>query len=248
MEIHALFILKESGECIYDRIFSKQFEDLPVNLITPLFSAFFAFTREVLSEQPEILEMGKYRFLFKKKKNYIFAIHADTTMSNVYLKNCLKKTIEMFLYSMEERGWKDYEVINDLKFDSVIDEIIFGGNILKKIGFYKIVEDYFKKWIMKNEILGAALLSTTGEIIHSSLPNEILEGSLKELEIRFMSGTSRLPELYYSLENGQKVFSRLTSQKNTEINFFLVLLYESSVPLGMAEITTIKISNELENI
>ncbi len=183
MEIHAVFILKESGECIYNRIFSKQFENLQVNLITPLFSAFFIFSREVLSEQPEILELGKYRFSFRKERDYIFALQADTSMSNIYLKNCLKKIPEVFFVGLESRGWKDYEVINDLKFDTVIDDIIFGGvNILKKIDLYKRLEEYFNDLMVKDDILGVGLLSTTGEIIYSALPERILVSSLKELE------------------------------------------------------------------
>ena len=50
MEIHALFVLKKTGEAQYYRIFSKQFKDLEVYLISALFSAFFSFTKEVLSE------------------------------------------------------------------------------------------------------------------------------------------------------------------------------------------------------
>jgi hypothetical protein len=249
MEIHALFILKESGECIYNRIFSKQFENLQVNLITPLFSAFFVFSREVLSEQPEVLELGKYRFIFRKLKSYIFAIQADTAMSNVYIKNCLEKITEVFFVGLENRGWKEYEVINDLKFDAVIDDIIFGGvNILKKIDLYKKLEDYFNDLMVKDDILGAGLLSTTGEIIHSALPERILVTSLKELEFKYMSGISSLPEIFYSLENGQKVFSRMVHQAESEINFLVVILFKAKVLLGMAEITLQKIVKELENI
>jgi len=247
MEIHAVFILRESGECIYNRIFTKQFDNLQVNLITPLFSAFFVFSREVLSEQPEVLELGKYRFSFKKEKSHIFAIQADTSISNIYIKNCLDKIAEVFFVGLENRGWKEYEIINDLKFDTVIDDIIFGGvNILQKIDLYKRLEEYFNDLMVKDDILGAGLLSTTGEIIYSALPEKILVSSIKELEIKYMSGISNIPEIFYSLENGQKVFSRVIHQSNNDLNFFVVILFKPSVLLGMAEITLQKVVKELE--
>ena len=249
MEIHAVFILRESGECIYDRIFSKKFENLQVNLITPLFSAFFVFSRQVLSEQPEVLELGKYRFCFKKEKSYIFAIQADTSMSNVYIRDCLDKITEVFFVGVENRGWKEYEVISDLKFDAVIDDIIFGGfNILKKIDLYNQLEEYFNDLMVKDDILGVGLLSTTGEIIYSALPEKILVSSIKELEIKFMSGISSIPQIFYSLESGQKVFSRVIHQEESELNFFVVILFKPSVLLGMAEITLQKVVKDLEKI
>ncbi len=247
MDIHALFILKETGECIYSRIFTQKFEKLEVNIISPFFSAFFTFSKEILSEHLDMLEMGNYRFFFKKEKKYIFSLLADTTMSNLYLKSSLDKITEIFLYGMENQRWSVDELIDDTAFDTVIDEIIYGGsNIAKELVLYKKIEDYFKAKMKKNGIIGAALLSSRGEIFYTSLPKEILVSSLKEFEIKFISGITALPELFYSLENGRKVFSKQMTQTKGNINFLIVLLFESSVPLGMAELSLNRITKELE--
>ena len=105
MEIHALFVLKHTGEAQYYRIFSEQFKDLEVYLISALFSAFFSFTNEVLSEELDMLEMGKFRFVFKKEGNHIFAVLADTSVSIVYITACLDKISEVFFIGFESRGW-----------------------------------------------------------------------------------------------------------------------------------------------
>ncbi len=247
MDVHALFILKETGECIYSRIFTPKFEKLQANIISPFFSAFFTFSKEILSERLDMLEMGNYRFFFKKEKSYIFAFLADTTMSNLFLKSSLDKVTEMFFYGLKNDRWSVDELIEDAAFDTVIDEIIYGGtDIAKDLVLYKKIEDYFKAKMKKNGITGAALLSSRGDIFYSSLPKEILVSSLKEFEIKFISGITALPELFYSLENGKKVFSKQMTQSKSKINFLIVLLFESSMSLGMAELTLHRVADELE--
>jgi hypothetical protein len=100
----------------------------------------------------------------------------------------------------------------------------------------------------ENEIIGAALLSTKGNVIYTSLPNEILVNSLKELEIRYMVGTFTLPEMYYRLENGQKIVSKIIDIPWKLDPLLIVVLYDSTVPLGMAEVNLDKISNKIINI
>ena len=71
--------------------------------------------------------------------------------------------------------------------------------------------------------------------------------SVRELEIRFMSGTLTLPEMFYSLENGQKVFCSIISNIGA-FDFFIVLLFEKNVPLGMAEMNLFKCSKSIEKL
>lgn len=248
-QIHVLYILKQSGECIYSRIFSNQFKNIKIGLITPFFSAFFTFSDKVLSEKVDLLEMGDYKLLFRKKGDYIFSLQADNKMSNLFLNSRLDKIIDIFFFSFEEKGWDSDEVIQDVKFDSVIDEIVYGGgNLLKRIDIYRRIENFFENAIRSNDIMGGALLSNTGQVIHSSLPEEILISSIKEMEIRTMSGFSRVPESFFSLENGQKVFSKEIKHEggNNSIYFVVILLFSKSISLGMAEVILNKISKRLK--
>jgi len=144
---------------------------------------------------------------------------------------------------------KDYKEIENQEFDDLIDSIITGEeDIFQSHGLYLKVIEYFRELIFQIEIVGAALLSTKGNIIYSSLPSDILLSSLRELEIRFMSGAMQLPQLFYSLENGQKVVSGMIYDEVNDVTFLAVLLFEVSVPMGLAEVFLDKATKNIRNL
>ncbi|MFX0138954.1 MAG: hypothetical protein ACFFDN_35260 [Candidatus Hodarchaeota archaeon] len=251
MKIHSLFILKKTGVCIYSRNFTKDFDNIEVNLITPFFSAIFSFSENVISKKtPEILEMSELRFVFKVQQNHIFSLLSDSSMSLLFATTRLERISDVFFEEYPEPSKiKDYVKIDNPKLDKMFDSIIRGEDeIYMSKTFYKKVIDVFKELMYENEIIGAALLTTNGNIIYTSLPNEILVNSLKELEIRYMIGALNLPEMYYTLENGQKVVSKVVDIPWKLDPLLVVVLYDISVPLGMAEINLTKVANKITNI
>jgi hypothetical protein len=251
MNIHSLFILKKTGVCIYSRNFTDDFENLEVNLITPFFSAIFSFSENVISRKtPEILEMSELRFVFKVHQDLIFSLLSDSTASLLFVTTRLERIADVFLEKYPDSSKiKDYEQIEDLKLDKTFDSIIRGEDeIFMSQTFYKKVIDVFEGLMYENELLGAALLTTKGNTIYTSLPNEILVNALKELEIRYMIGALELPEMYYGLKNGQKVFSKVIDIPWKLDPLLVVVLYDSSVPLGMADMNLQKLANKITNI
>ncbi|MHA2009208.1 MAG: hypothetical protein ACW980_17985 [Promethearchaeota archaeon] len=236
---------------MYYRNFTKDFDNIQVNLITPFFSAIFSFSENVISKKtPEILEMSEFRFVFKVQEDFIFTILSDSSASLLFVSSRLSRIIDEFLDLFPDTSQiKDYQQIEEPKFDEMVDTIITGEEeiYLSKV-FYKKVIDLFKELMYENEIIGAALLSTKGNVIYTSLPNEILVNSLKELEIRYMVGTFTLPEMYYRLENGQKIVSKIIDIPWKLDPLLIVVLYDSTVPLGMAEVNLGKISDKIINI
>ncbi|MFX1574357.1 MAG: hypothetical protein ACFFB0_16575 [Promethearchaeota archaeon] len=251
MKIHSLFILKKSGICIFDRNFTKDFENIDVHLVTPFFSAIFSFSEQVISKKtPEILEMSEFRFVFKTQKDFIFSILSDSTVSLLFVTSRLSRIMDEFFYKFKDTSKiKDYKQIEDPEFEELVDSIITGADEIdtSKV-FYKKVINIFKDSIFQDEIAGAALLTTKGNVIYTSLPNEILDNSLKELEIRFMVGALDLPELFYSLENGQKVFLKIVDIPWKLDPLLIVVLYDNVIPLGMAELNLEKIADKIINI
>ncbi len=251
MKIHSLFILKKTGICIYNRNFTTDFENIEVNLITPFFSAIFSFSENVISKKtPEILEMSELRFVFKIHEGFIFTILSDSSASLIFVNSRLSRIIDEFLDLFPDLSQvKDYQQIEEPKFDELVDSIITGEEeiYLSKVFFQKII-DVFKALMYENEIVGAALLSIKGNVIYTSLPNEILVNSLKELEIRYRVGALTLPEMYSRLENGQKVVSKIIDIPWKLDPLLVVILYESTVPLGMAEVNLDKIANKIIHI
>lgn len=249
MKIHSLFILNKAGACLYSRNITKDFENIEPNLITPFFSAIFSFSESVISkETPEILEMGGFRIAFKVEGDYIYAILADTSASLLFIESRLISIDHEFKDFLENHEVESYEMIENSEFDSKIDSIITGDEeLISSQPLYKKIIDLFNTLMFENEILGAALFSINGKVIFSSLPNEILLSSLKELEIRHIVA-NEYAMTFYSLENDQKVFSRIINIPWKLEPLLIVILYESSIHLGMCEVNLEKITKAIENI
>jgi hypothetical protein len=248
MNIHSLFILRLSGVCIYSRNFTDEYK-FDINLITPFFSAIISFSEKVISKKLEVLEMGNLRFLFNMQKNFIFIILSDSTASLLFVSTRLTQISGIFFKIFASNQIPEYQQIKNLEFDDTVDSIITGEEeIHRSKAFYKKLIDLFQKLLFENEIIGAATLSIKGNIIYSSLPNDVLIQSLKELEIRFMTGASSLPEMFYSMENGQKVFSKTIKLDWKLESLMIVVLFEKNVPLGMAELNLNKIVKTVQNL
>lgn len=244
MNIHSLFILKRNGVCIYSQNFTEDY-DLEPQLITPFFSAIFSFSQSLISRELEELEMSGLRFTFRVEDDFIFVILADSSVSILFLQSRLKMISDKFYEVFNKlTGMDQHKEVTSPELDEQMHMIITGMEDLGDV-FYRKIIDLFEGLIFENEIIGAALLTTKGNVVYSSLPHEILLSSLKELEIRFMSGALTLPEMFYSLESGQKVFCKIVYHHRRDINFFIVMFFEQTVPLGMASIMLEKVANRI---
>jgi hypothetical protein len=249
MRIHSLFILQKTGVCIYSRNFTDSFKNIEPNLITPFFSAIFSFSENVISKKtPEVLEMGGFRFVFKIHNEYIFTILSDSSVSLLFIKSRLLTITEVFEDYIHSNEFDDDEEIQNQHFDSQINQIIAGQEeVLASEPLYRKIVDLIKSLVFENEILGAALFSINGNVIYSSLPQEILLSSIKELEIRYTIA-NEFSTTFYSLENNQKIFSILIKIPWKLEPLILVVLFDSTVPTGMAEVNLDKISKTIQNI
>ncbi|MFX1524583.1 MAG: hypothetical protein ACFFCC_13830 [Promethearchaeota archaeon] len=265
-KVHNLFILRDTGTCIYNRNFTDKFNKTDIDLVTNFFAALFSFAEEVTSERMENLEMVNVRLLFRSSKDFlqdeeeilIFCLMADIDVNSIFLRNSLFMIMMQF-YNMNEdllpsrvKGTpklmmdsrREYLVIKNDDFDNVVDSIILGKwEIDSYKDYYEEVEEYLDELIHEDKILGAALLSITGNIINSSLSPEILSHAMKELEIRLQLGYLDPILMIYVLDDGCKVIT-----KEIVNNEFLILHYESSIPLGMCDITSSKISNQIDKL
>ena len=249
MIIHSLFILQKTGVCIYSRNFTKNFDNIEANLITPFFSAIFSFSENVISKQtPEILEMGGFRFVFKIYNSYIFTILSDSSTSLLFVNSRLERLTEIFNEFLDENEIDEGEQILNNQFDKKIDSVITGEeDLVLSQPLYRKIIDLINNLDFENEILGAALMIINGKVIYSSLPHDILLSSLKELEIRYTVSRD-FSTTSYSLENEQKVFSKIIKIPWKLDPLLFVILFDSTVPFGMAEINLDKFSKKIENI
>ncbi len=84
-----------------------------------------------------------------------------------------------------------------------------------------------------------------GTTIYSSLTQELLPRVMKELEIRYLTGTFDVPQLLYTLANNQKVCERVVSYRNF-INLLLVVQFGSEVNLRLVDYNTESIAEKLK--
>ena len=237
MKIHALFILNHAGSCIYDRIFTKKFQDIPVDLVSPFFSAIFSFSETITAHKLEILDLGDLRFVFQRNKDFIFVILSDSTENLLFVNSILEEITKAFLHGIENLNWKVYEVINSQEFDKLIDMLIYGEDEILEFksdeGFTQMIE-YFSDLILNNEILGAALMTSKGNTLYSSLSPDVVSRTMRELEIRYQTKALDIKEHLYILANDQKVSEKIISLGKFS-NMLLIIQFPANVQLGMVD-------------
>jgi hypothetical protein len=255
MKIYSLFILQEGGVCLYNRSFSDEFKDLQTDLITPFISAILSFSESVIDKKLEVLELSDLRFVLRKEKDFIFVILSDSSENLLFINSRLEKVIKLFFeyYNQLAKNGvyeKGCEIIEDVEFNSQIDTLIYGQdevNQMKKHESYKKIINYFTDLDSEKEIIGCALLTSKGAIIYSSLTDDVFLRSMRELEIRYMSGIFDLPELFYTLGNGQKVCERVLPYQNF-INLLLILQFNKETTLGMMDFTAESIIEKIKKL
>lgn len=254
MKIYSLFILHEGGTCIYNRSFSDEFKDLKTDLITPFISAILSFSESVISKKLEVLELSGLRFVIRKEKDFIFIIFSHSSENLLFINSRFEKIISIFLQFyknlIKSDNYKDgCELIEDNDFDKQVDTLIYGKDevdqVKQHITYKKIIE-YLSDLSSNHEIIGCALLTSKGAIIYSSLTDNIFLRAMRELEIRYMSGVFDLPELFYTLSNGQKVSEKVISYQNF-INLLLIVQFNKETTLGMMDYTTESIIERLKS-
>ncbi|MHA1914868.1 MAG: hypothetical protein ACW97V_10935 [Promethearchaeota archaeon] len=194
--------------------------------------------------------MSELRFVFKVQDDFIFTILSDSSASLLFVSSRLTRIADEFFELFPDTSKiKDYQQIDEPKYDELVDSIITGEEeiYMSKV-FYTKVIDVFKELMYENEVIGAALLSIKGNVIYTSLPNEVLVNALKELEIRYRVGSLTLPEMYSRLENGQKMVSKIIDIPWKLDPLLIVVLYDTVVPLGMAEVNLDRIASRIINI
>lgn len=233
--------------CLYSRNFTKKFECLNVDLITPFFSAIFTFSHATVSRNLEVLEMNDLRFVFKVSDGFIFVLLADLSTSLRFLSASLVKIAEIFLNYYENLGNnKDFEIIRNEKLDKSIDLLVLGFE-KESLEYYDKFDKIFRYFVLNNEILGAAVLSTSGQVMYSSLSRDILLKELNELELRFITAVKDYSVRIKILNNEQKVVSEMISIQQGNLDYVIILLFGSSVSLGTVEQSLKKITTRIKS-
>jgi hypothetical protein len=136
----------------------------------------------------------------------------------------------------------------------------------------KTIIKYLDSLISNDEIVGAAIFSINGTIFYSSLPKKLLINSLREFENVAKQGFKELYDVWAKkfgkreslkqvrerildifpkekiilLKNDQKLFYKIIPHKT--FTLIIVILFDSTISLGMADVNLQKISKNIKNL
>lgn len=254
MNIHSLFILRKGGIPVYRRNFDQIFESMDSILVSSFFTAILDFSREVLKDELNVIEIGQFRFFFKKEVNDIyFILITDLSTSILLIREWMKLISRSFFSVIDAETCSKLDcVIENSDLDFVVDSMIRLDvnryNEDEKIFDLQAVNTIYNDEMQDGEILAGALLSMRGEIYYSSLPMEDLHSMLREIEIRSQTDTNLEPDVMPKLilKSGKKMtFSQAILSEKLQEPLVVSLLFDYSTNLGMADFALERITKKI---
>lgn len=250
MKTHSIIVFKSSGVPIYYKHITPELQSIDYNLFSSFLTAILQFSSQIVKQDLNIIEIGKYKLFIKKAGfDFTFVLVSDFNISNLLIQNQLKKFSERFFQIISEEDCRNlnYCVENTL-IDAELKNFsttFSNDNMVSIQEISKIIQNYADK----EDLVGAALISSQGQVFYSSLKNEDLQLCLKDLELRSISQTTMFEDsqkIIYQYET--KLFiSQLFYSKRIHNVVSLVLLFDSTkTPIGMADMFLEDIMHSLQ--
>lgn len=154
---------------------------------------------------------------------------------------------------------KNFKIRGYQKVDYTLSQMEFleGGNenlegvekkteqesILSSIPLFQEIINLLRSSLDDKDILGAGLFTIQGRVLYSSLPQNTLFSTIRELEVRDEKKLTGVKRLFLQLENDQKVCSQYMEIYDTK--FILVLFFSSLLKLGMGNMILRKLAQKI---
>ncbi|MFX0188458.1 MAG: hypothetical protein ACFE8A_12070 [Candidatus Hodarchaeota archaeon] len=119
-------------------------------------------------------------------------------------------------------------------------------NILSSIPLFQDIINLLRSSLDDKDILGAGLFTIQGRVLYSSLPQNTLFSTIRELEVRDEKKLTGVKRLFLQLENDQIVCSQYMEIYGTR--FILVLFFSSLLKLGMGNMILRKLAQKIEKL
>lgn len=205
------------------------------------FSALIEFTKEIVNEELDIIDMAKKRFVIVRHENLLFVALVDSTEA--------VSSVRWNLTKLKDRFCEQFSDL--LSCETIVDTKDFAGLGISKIfrtkvffGEVKSLKDFeelLKSIEEMNEVKGCALLTETAAPIINKMDQKTLLSVVKHIEVHWEAGSHDFVKMIYYIED-QTVF--LISYYQV----ILAILFRKGTPLGMAELIIDDISKKVENI
>lgn len=231
MNIHNLFIFRNSGICLYSRNFTHYYT-IEDNLISSFLTALSSFTREIVGKNIETIEIENIKFTIIKKNEYLYAFLCDIEENLLLIEDIAEKiNIQYLKYVKLHNVNTTMEYINSKDFNRIVDEtledILSNEFDLRKEA--KIIE-YLKYLNTNAEVEGVILLTNKGKVIFSSLRSYNVRKLLKEVDFRVKIHNNAILKMFYMTKNNDMVFS-----ENINDLYFVILMFNFNTKFGISE-------------
>ncbi|MHA1144281.1 MAG: hypothetical protein ACTSRW_06045 [Candidatus Helarchaeota archaeon] len=241
MVYYDIWILDSSGLCVFHKPFDHRKFD--TDLITGFFSALIQFTKEVVNEHLDILDMTKKRFVIHRAKNLILVALVDSSAAISSVRENLIKLRDVFLKNFGENWYETWDGNIKLfhEIGPAIDEIFEKKEIFGEIESREEFQKLLHSLNEMNEVKGSALLTETGSPIISYLNAEVLLSVVKHIEVHHEARAHSIKKMIYEMESETIVL----------VGFWklvLAILFRKGTPLGMAELIIEECSKKIEKI
>ncbi len=241
--IHNILILRESGENIFNKNFSKTNWD--ETLASGFISATFNFTQNTFGAEIQDIELGPYRLLFERGDNIIIVALFDKYDSIINIREILIKINDTIKNKFGAKI-KDFhnhylEEFNEL--DEITEKIISElshDHISKKIkDNYKVILDNFRS---NNEILDCDLISVSGVPLIKEWKKDFLDLCLRQMDAFWKSKRYSLDRIILSYEERHVILQKIND------NLVLTALIRRNTPIGLAELLIEETANKIFKI
>ena len=231
MNIHNLFIFRNSGICLYSRNFTSYY-NMEENLVSSFFTALGSFTQEIVGKTIESIEMGSIKFTIIKKNDILYGFLSGVEENMLLLEDIADKINNQYIKFVKLHNVNTtMEYIYSKDFDRIIDQtledIMSNEFDLRKEA--KIIK-YLKELISNAEIKGVILLTDKGKVIFSSLRSYNVKKLLKEVDFRVKIHNNAILKMFYMTKNNEIIFS-----ENINDLYFLILMFNFNAKFGISE-------------
>lgn len=252
MKIHSIFVLKKGGVPIYHKYFSDDKMQTEIALISSFFTAILDFSRAVVKEDLDVMDIGNLRFFFKvhDSGNLIFVVMTSHNVSVLLIKERLKLIMKAFFKIANYHSCLETDcIIENKALDEKLETIVYLHDSYSESEIEPIKQE-FEVEKDAGEIEAGALFTTKGEIYYSSLPNDFLHQALREVEIRAQSDTKtlkiKLPRLIWRAGDSMICSQVIYSNKYQQLLVVSLLFDAVKTNLGMADFELEKIVSSIK--
>ena len=220
-----------SGICLYAKNFTNSYS-MDTNLISSFFAALMSFTKEVIGNKFQTIEMGNAKFIIFYKKSFFYGLLCNSDENAIFLETLVSKINSQFVrYITQNKINTEIQYVQDKELDMIFEKIV-NDEFNAEYNQHKEakITEFLKNMVLNDEIKGILLLTDKGNLIYSSLKRSISNSFLKEVDFRVKICNNSILKLFYTSKNKELILSEYVAEL-----YFIILIFDINTKFGIAD-------------